>query len=1003
MSRCSLHLKRLIALLLLLFLENALPAQETAPLYYNYTIDDGLPSSECYEIIQDRKGYIWISTDNGVCRYDGHSFKHYGTAEGLTDKTILFMHEDHRGWIWMNSLKGNFFIYREDSIVPYAHNQQFQNIRNEYDLISDFFVDERDTLYAALHRLGIAVVSPQGELDIRWPKKAPYKFMHGMFIHQAGYLTWLQYTSGVERNPNFTFEVIRKKETYEESEFTLTGIQNLKRVSGKNIVYGFPIKDEYCIQIHENVYFLDDELQLQEDHHTNHNGTINCLEELSDGSILVGYFEKKGLELYKDISAFKAGKRQQLLLPNHTVAHILEDKDKGIWVATIENGIYYFPSRSTRYLPITLKDDEFSGLTITGNNPATLFASTKGGQIFSIQEDGEIMELPAFEGAFEVIDILYNEDDQQLIAFNPLRYLKNGQWHSIKLLIDGQLQKVEHVSQCFVNDVAKDSAIVLNGVGLIYRFINTPLPHLEPFIELTKASRQLCAVQLQPNQLWVGTRSGLYLTGLDAPGKRLKLDSLLIGQTVNCLKGISNESLLIGTKSEGLLHLSTSTSKLTPVSSIPTGTPIKAIHIAPDSSIWVTSTAGIYKFQLIADTLQQVGRLSNLNGLPSNEVIDLTFSDNQVWIATKKLLTIHPLNFEHQERRLNIRIQQVQLNGKPIPLVDHIKVPHNHLLQFNFTALDYSANQKTQYRYRLAAEDQWVNTLEPDINLINISPNDYQLEIQALQPDNQWSESAVVDLFVQKPFWQTGWFFAACLLIGLGLLSFSFRRRLDRLSQEKERLAMEEEINQLKQQAYRAQMNPHFIFNCLSTIQGMVMGDSTNQDQAVRMIANFSQLVRYALDASLRDQVTLKEEVALLDRYLKLEQQRFAQSFQFTIDVDPELDPDWTEVPPMMVQPYVENAVLHGMDDKQGDGKISVSYQKEGDRLRVIIADNGPGISITKARKATAPSKYQHQSVGMTITQKRLEMINSAAYQVDIQEPRNEQGEITGTVISIIM
>ena len=134
-----------------------------------------------------------------------------------------------------------------------------------------------------------------------------------------------------------------------------------------------------------------------------------------------------------------------------------------------------------------------------------------------------------------------------------------------------------------------------------------------------------------------------------------------------------------------------------------------------------------------------------------------------------------------------------------------------------------------------------------------------------------------------------------------------------------------------------------------------------------------------------------------------LEQQRFSNNFNFSIDVDPELEPDWTEIPPMLIQPYVENAVLHGMEHKNGDGFIRVSYGRESERLRITIDDNGPGIFTTQAYKAANPSPFRHKSAGMTITQKRLEIINDSEYKVEISEPKNEAGKVLGTHISVLI
>ena len=199
----------------------------------------------------------------------------------------------------------------------------------------------------------------------------------------------------------------------------------------------------------------------------------------------------------------------------------------------------------------------------------------------------------------------------------------------------------------------------------------------------------------------------------------------------------------------------------------------------------------------------------------------------------------------------------------------------------------------------------------------------------------------------------------------------------------------------------RTQMNPHFIFNCLSTIQGMIIGGETEQESAIKMISRFSLLIRSALEASHEEQVSLKDELDLLNNYLSLEKIRFHDSFDYEIQVDRTLETDWVQLPPMLVQPFVENAVLHGMEGKTTGGKIHINYQNREDHLLITVSDNGPGISTTKAQKQQNKSIYRHKSLGMTITQRRLEMLNHPGYELQVEEPRDENSKITGTIITI--
>ena len=392
------------------------------------------------------------------------------------------------------------------------------------------------------------------------------------------------------------------------------------------------------------------------------------------------------------------------------------------------------------------------------------------------------------------------------------------------------------------------------------------------------------------------------------------------------------------------------------------------------------------------------------DGIYRGVLWDIVIDQDFAWVLTKAGLVRISKELASDNYTPAFVLESLRVNGldKPASQLNNLAWTENSL-QLRFQFLDFTQIKNKTYRFRLNDDAEWITRNSSNLDLLNLSPGPYQLQIQSLNRSGKWVGLPPLSFHIHPPFWQTSWFFLLCLSVSLLVLYLLFRQRLRNLTREKERLSLQEQVSQLKQQAYRAQMNPHFIFNCLSTLQGMVVGDSTDQNKAVRMIANFSQLIRYSLEASRRDKVSLQDEIGLIRRYLLLEQLRFNHGFTFDIQVDSKLDPEWTEIPPMLVQPYAENAVLHGMEGKTGDGHIIVQYLQEGERLRVNIQDNGPGIYTTQAFKTANPSKLRHRSAGMTITQKRLEILHNSDYRVEITETKNEHGKSTGTRISILI
>ncbi|MCB0551445.1 MAG: histidine kinase, partial [Phaeodactylibacter sp.] len=187
------------------------------------------------------------------------------------------------------------------------------------------------------------------------------------------------------------------------------------------------------------------------------------------------------------------------------------------------------------------------------------------------------------------------------------------------------------------------------------------------------------------------------------------------------------------------------------------------------------------------------------------------------------------------------------------------------------------------------------------------------------------------------------------------------------------------------------QMNPHFIFNCLNSIQNFIL--QNDRKRAVEYLSRFAQLVRHNLNASVQGKVSLDEELRLLDNYLALEQERFEHRFEYSLEVGEGLDKELIAFPPMLIQPYVENAVIHGLGKKEGKGKVTVHFQQEDGGLMVTIRDNGVGYRPG----SNGEHSPRHRSVGMTVTQKRLELLGKRGEEV----VRISALEGTGTEVRI--
>ncbi len=281
-----------------------------------------------------------------------------------------------------------------------------------------------------------------------------------------------------------------------------------------------------------------------------------------------------------------------------------------------------------------------------------------------------------------------------------------------------------------------------------------------------------------------------------------------------------------------------------------------------------------------------------------------------------------------------------------------------------------------------------------------MDPGQYSFSVKAMNNSGKWSEqAAVLNFTILSPWWKTIWFrtiLFAILLLSIYLL---YRRRI---SSFKEKYDNEKKQASLQLTAMRAQMNPHFIFNVMSSIRNYMQ--ENDLASAEKYLTSFAKLVRYTLDNSSVQEVSLEEELNALRSYAFLEMQRFEGGFHFEIINDPEIDTDEIMVPSLLLQPFVENAIKHGIDKSEGRGKILILIHKINESVAIAIEDNGIGRANSEI--LNLENRGKHTSFGSRLTFERIEAFNKA-YNKDIKakivDLLDSSGKAAGTRVEIVL
>ena len=285
----------------------------------------------------------------------------------------------------------------------------------------------------------------------------------------------------------------------------------------------------------------------------------------------------------------------------------------------------------------------------------------------------------------------------------------------------------------------------------------------------------------------------------------------------------------------------------------------------------------------------------------------------------------------------------------------------------------------------------------------NLRPDNYQLDVEAYDGHHWYTLPGPLQFQISPPWWNNWWFFAFIMLFVSGSIWLFFRNRIDKYRKE---LVVTRQIMDLESKALRAQMNPHFVFNSLNAIQECIVTGKV--DEAYSYLSKFSRLLRIVLEHSDRPEVTLQEELEVMDLYISLEKLRFKNDMQYQFELDDDLDDEEILSPPMLIQPHIENAIWHGLRHKEGIKILEMTItENHPGYLEVIIEDNGIGRKKAGEMRQSRLGGNNHKSKGKLLSGNRMDILQKTypLTSMTINDLYHQHGMADGTkvVLSIPM
>ncbi len=408
-----------------------------------------------------------------------------------------------------------------------------------------------------------------------------------------------------------------------------------------------------------------------------------------------------------------------------------------------------------------------------------------------------------------------------------------------------------------------------------------------------------------------------------------------------------------------------------------------SVTVAETGEVYFTTAKGIglitpdgklKQFFSKASGLPYSRFIQSISCLPSGKVV--TAIDNNLFCFDPNTVMLSKNNTVVINKVLLNDSVEIQNNN---PLFRH----NQNTIQFDFAMIDFVSPSAVEYFYRLEGFDnRWVsNGKQRSIRYSGLQPGSYVFKVKSKKTNGEWNEQIAEWKFkIQPPFWKTWWFRLLAGLLISYLVFYFIRDRINKIKQrEKFKRDYERKIAEVEMQALRAQMNPHFMFNSLNSINNFIL--KNDSDNASGYLTKFSRLMRLILDNSRSEWVLLENELKALELYIELEAVRFDNAFTHVLEVTKDVQVETVMLPPLLIQPYVENAIWHGLlHRKEPGGKLDIRIWKNHDRLYVEIEDNGVGRS--EAARLKSKTATRQKSHGMKITAERIDIVNKV-YNVD--------------------
>ncbi len=893
--------------------------------YTHYNTKNGLPSNHVYRITQDYQGFIWIITDKGMVKYNGTNFKEFTIRDGLPTNDIWNIVTTPNGKVWYFSKSPKIGYIDKDSIYAFP-----STVKDEiFNPMNRNIVGNEITFNNSINHYELK--------NNHWESKSIY----GVYSPQKEYRTFLKHNKldrfqFSKNKPNLLF-FDKKEQLIKKIKFNFEITMSHTRGQVNDSIYVWLSDASYSILNLNNfklkTTFFKDVIRIKKSKYVRMHVVNNQIQITGKGFVSV---------LDKNFNLVNIR-----YIPSKLKAHFsFIDKQDNLWVATFTNGVYKLP-KSKQNAAYNLINEKVGKIKKVGNHLITtvldkgFYQYDSGTKHFTLYRK----ETNYAYGVFDVNEL----NTKYFITSNKITSIYKGSESTLytleihNFLNETARQLVFFKGYLYGNFTNGLNKLNLKNLNVNKEYLSNGIRTFLPF----------------KNKLIIATSNGLKVLKNDSiQALVFKESSKLYAKPILSLNKLEDNVLLVGTDSYGAF-----------LTNLKTITPLKETQYLSinDSfyehdNLWIATNIGVLHYKKDAiNNYKFITRYTENDGLLLKNANSVYVINNELIVSSNGGVSIIPIQKENALSFIDIYVDRMQYNSKKIKNTAAVQYVKNNTFEVTTATIDFSENENLNYSYQLAPiQNHWTQTTSKQISFADLQPNTYQLNLKSNNKTKQ------VTFIVQPLWWQTNSFKIGLVILCVLLLYFLSKRYQQKL--KKDALVLQKMAEQ-ELYALRSQMNPHFVFNSLSAIQYYI--NENNFEASETYLIKFSRLIRSFFELAKEKEITLKDEIKLLQSYLEIEKLRFKEKLSFEFSIDSKLQLHKTKIPTMLLQPIVENAVNHGVFNKIENGKITLNfiYLKE-DTFKVEIIDDGVGIVNTKNR--THKNKNSSQ-----VLQNRLKFLNT--------------------------